>query len=285
MRPCGPRADRRSAFQAGASFLTVGVARCGAVGVWSPTRFAALWAACRPEVGVPSRCVISDGGCCTVWRRRGLEAYALCGPVGRVPTGGRRSKPVCHLRRWVLHGVAPPGFGGLRALRPCGPRADRRSAFQAGVSPSTVGVARRGAVRVWRPTRLRPCGPRCRPEVGVPSRCAVWLGGAGGLPWRGLDHGSGVQGSGVRPEGGKGCDKGHEGRGINTVPTQKCRACVAGTPGGATRGRPGTAPHQAGGCGPSLGRMFSGTARASVSMRSAMRWAGSRSCSMVQSAA
>ena len=140
LRPCGPRADRRSAFQAG-----------GAIGTHGPTRSAALWAACRPEVGVPSR-----------GRDRDLWPHALCGPVGRVPTGGRRSRPLRHLRRWALHSVAPSGPVALRALRACGPRADRRSAFQAVAPPPPVGVARRGSIRTCSPTRsagLRPAVP------------------------------------------------------------------------------------------------------------------------------
>ncbi len=69
--PAGRCADRRSAFQAGCVIPRSRVA---------PP--AALRAACRPEVGVPSRvCHPAELGC------------AACGPVGRVPTGGRRSKP------------------------------------------------------------------------------------------------------------------------------------------------------------------------------------------------
>ena len=126
LRPCGPRADRRSAFQA------------GWVIPWSwVAPPAALWAACRPEVGVPSRvCDSAEPGC------------AACGPAGRVPTGGRRSKP-----------GAPFRGAGLRRLRPCGPRADRRSAFQAGWVIPWSWVAPPAAL--W---------AACRPEVGVPSR-------------------------------------------------------------------------------------------------------------------
>ena len=131
---------------------------------------AGLRPACRPEVGVPSRV------CCAA-----EEFYALCGPVARVPTGGRRSKPGCAARRRSSTRLCGPvarvptggrrskpgvlrGGGVLRALRACGPRADRRSAFQAGC-----------AARLGSSTRFAGLRPACRPEVGVPSRvcCAA----------------------------------------------------------------------------------------------------------------
>ena len=66
------------------------------------------------------------------------------------PGGGRRSKP----------GVSSRG-AALGRLRPCGPRADRRSAFQAGcVIPRSRGTP---------PSALRPAVPtggrRSKPGV------------------------------------------------------------------------------------------------------------------------
>ncbi len=127
LRPSGPRADRRSAFQAvPALFLAQLCAPCGPPGrvptggrrskpsprffSRSYTRLAALRAACRPEVGVPSRPRDSSPAAIRALRPSGPRAgrrpavqavpailrpqlYALRGPPGRVPAGGRPSKP------------------------------------------------------------------------------------------------------------------------------------------------------------------------------------------------
>ena len=180
--PAGRGADRRSALQAVPALMRGRrYALCGPVGrvptggrrskpsprlcVVGSTRFAALRAACRPEVGGPSRSRAFSRSARRALRPCGPRADrrsafqavpalfrgrrgALCGPAGRVPAGGRRSKPSPRLcvvgstRFAALRAACRPEVGApsrprtfawsaRRALRPCGPRADRRSAFQA----------------------------------------------------------------------------------------------------------------------------------------------------------
>ena len=103
--------------------------------------------ACRPEVGVPSRRRHFGRWALHGVAPSGSGALRACGPTGRVPTGGRRSKPVRHLRRWALHGVAPSGSGALRACGPTGrvPTGGRHS-----------GPKARGRRAALRPGRQRP---------------------------------------------------------------------------------------------------------------------------------
>ena len=136
-----------------------------------------------------------------------MREAALSGRVSRwraMPAGGRRSEP----------GVPCGGAAG-RALRACGPRADRRSAFQAGAPrresggwgflrlrdvgeqgdvtlPAGGGLCRLkpafqagGAVRGAGRRALRAYGPRAGLKTGGPRRHAVTGAGmfqAGALP-------------------------------------------------------------------------------------------------------
>ena len=198
----GGRAGRRPAFQAVPAILRMQLyALCGPPGrvpagggrskpsprffARSFTRFAALRAACRPEAGRPSRPRDSSPAALRALRPSGPRAgrrpafqavpailrpqpYALCGPPGRVPAGGRRSKPSPRFfarsftRFAALRAACRPEAGrpsrprdsspaALRALRPSGPRAGRRPAFQA--VPAVL-LAQRCAV-ARRPPPLR----------------------------------------------------------------------------------------------------------------------------------
>ena len=114
LRACGPRADRRSAFQAA----------CATRGS-SLTRSAGLRPACRPEVGVPGRGCHARMAASPEVRAVRLGRVTTCaarsaaraglktgGPSRRVVTEAGRSEP-----------GAPCGGGARRAVRACGPRA------------------------------------------------------------------------------------------------------------------------------------------------------------------
>ena len=127
LRPSGPRADRRSAFQAVPA-----------------VHLAQLSALCGPPGCVPTRGRRSKPSPRFFWlssarfrwaspsgadRRSAFQAvpalllaqlYALCGPPGRVPAGGRRSKPS---PRFIW--LSSTRFAALRG------GAGQRSAFQA----------------------------------------------------------------------------------------------------------------------------------------------------------
>ena len=181
--PAGRCADRRSAFQAVPALLLrrrceAFPGRCGAPALsgYVPRRESSrrlgsspprpCGPLCRPEVGVPSRPRASS---------RSAVRRVSRAAVPPLPSGGPRRD-----------GGHPDGWG-LRRRGPGGRCADRRSAFQAvpalllsrrcgafrgrGAAPALRGyVPRREPFQRLGSSPPRPCGPLCRPEVGVPSR-------------------------------------------------------------------------------------------------------------------
>ena len=141
--------------------------------------------ACRPEAGVPSRLRHQDARP----TRRTAFSKQLASGRHRPPPAGERGP--CHARD------GPTAFGGAilsgsgTSLRPFGPRADRRSAFQAGAPCGSMSLR-----------RLRPFGPRADRrsafQAGAPSRGGAPNQKRGAGPKAGAPRGSGPDQNSMR---------------------------------------------------------------------------------------